>query len=112
MPDASATIPVLAPRGELDLATSRDLSTQLSELAGTPGNAVLDLSGLTFMDSVGLGVVLKAVQRFRRQDKQLALAVPPDGNIARLFELSGVRDRSIVVRESREAAVEAVLRER
>jgi anti-anti-sigma factor len=93
MPDASATIPVVAPTGDLDLAAARDLGTQLSALAGTPGPAVLDLSEIVFMDSVGLGVVLKATERFRRQDKQLALVVKPDGNVARLLQFAGVRDR-------------------
>ena len=93
MQDASATVPVLSPTGDLDLATARDLGTQLSELAGTPGDAVLDLSNVGFMDSVGLGVVLKAVQRFRRQGKLLALVVPPEGSIARLLHFAGVTDR-------------------
>lgn len=91
MNDASAIPPVLAPIGDLDLNTSRALGSRLAELAGTPGDAVLDLSGVRFMDSVGLGVVLKAVSRFRRQGKQLHLVVPPDGNVARVLELSGTR---------------------
>ena len=45
-PEASAIAPVLAPTGDLDLVTARDLGTRLSELAGTPGDAVLDLSGV------------------------------------------------------------------
>ena len=93
MPDASATTPVLTPTGTLDLVTSRGLASQLGELAGTQGDAVLDLTGVEFMDSIGLAVVLKAVNRFSRQSKQLHLVVPPDGNVARLLELSGTRGR-------------------
>ena len=94
MQDASAaTTPVVSPTGPLDLATSRGLSSELGELAGTPGDAVLDLSEVGFMDSMGLGVVLKAVNRFSRQGKQLHLVVPPGGNVARLLELTGMQGR-------------------
>lgn len=93
MLEASATVPVVAPTGDLDLATARDLGTHLAELAGTPGPAVLDLSDVAFMDSVGLGVVLKAAERFRRQGKQLHLVVPPDSNVARLLQFAGVQER-------------------
>ena len=105
--DASATVPVLAPSGDLDLATSRDLATQLGELAGMPGNAVLDLSDIAFMDSVGLGVVLKGINRFSRQGKQLVVVAPPDGNPSRLFELSGTRERVCAVETRNDALTRA-----
>ena len=104
MQDASATTPVVAPTGPLDLGTSRGLASHLGELAGTPGDAVLDLSGVDFMDSIGLGVVLKAVNRFSRQGKQLHLVVPPDGNVARLLEMSGTRGY-VSAAETRDAAL-------
>jgi anti-sigma B factor antagonist len=103
MSDA-ATVPVLSATGELDLHSSRGLATQLGELAGSPGNAVLDLTSVSFMDSVGLGVILKAANRFRRQDKQLVLAVPPEGNVARLLELTATAG-TLAVEETRDAAL-------
>lgn len=103
MSDA-ATVPVLSATGELDLHSSRGLATQLGELAGSPGNAVLDLSKVTFLDSVGLGVVLKAANRFRRQDKQLVVVVAPGGNVARLLELTATAN-TLAVEETRDAAL-------
>ena len=108
---ASATVPVVAPAGDLDLVTARDLGTRLAELAGTPGDAVLDLSEVGFIDSVGLGVVLKAVERYRRQGKQLVLVVPPGGAIARLLEFSGMSSR-VAAHDTRDAALEHATRER
>jgi anti-sigma B factor antagonist len=101
----AADVPILAPTGDLDLNTSRDLGSRLAEMAGAPaGDAVLDLSGLSFIDSVGLGVVLKAVNRFSRQGKRLVLVVPDEGNIARLIDFSGARERVTIV-ASRDEAV-------
>lgn len=103
MSDA-ATVAVLSATGELDLHSSRGLATQLGELAGSPGNAVLDLTKVTFLDSVGLGVVLKAANRFRRQDKQLVVVVAPGGNVARLLELTATAN-TLAVEETRDAAL-------
>ena len=111
MSDAAATASVLAPRGELDLVTTRELTSRLAELAGTPGDAVLDLSEVTFIDSMGLGTVMKAAQRFRRQDKQLVLVVPPDGAVDRLLAITGIGGR-LCVAGSRDAALETASRER
>lgn len=102
--DAAAGVPVLAPTGDLDLHTSRDLGSRLSEMAGMPaGDGVLDLTGLRFVDSVGLGVVLKAVHRFSRQGKRLVLVVPDEGAIGRLIDFSGTRERVTIVASREEA---------
>jgi anti-anti-sigma factor len=103
-PETEASVPVLAPAGDLDLATARGLGASLSELAGTAGDAVLDLTDVAFIDSMGLAVVLKAVNRFRRQDKCLVLVVEPDGNVARLLDAAGTRGR-LTIAEDREAAL-------
>jgi anti-anti-sigma factor len=87
--DSVGGVPVVTPTGALDLAGVRSLASKLAELAGSPGDTVLDLSQVGFMDSVGLAVVLKAANRFRRQDKQLVVVVPPAGNIARLIDVTG-----------------------
>lgn len=92
-----AAVPTIAPKGALDLASSRELQTRLAELAGENGTeAILDLSGVSFIDSVGLGVVLKASSRFHRQGKRL-LIVAPGGPVHRILEFAGVSDRLPVV---------------
>jgi len=99
-------VPVLAPSGDIDLARSRELGAQLGELAGEPGvAAVLDLTEVSFLDSVGLGVILKASGRFRRQAKRLVI-VAPHGPVLRLLELSGIGER-LALAATREEAVAA-----
>jgi len=90
-------VPTVAPKGALDLASSRGLQARLAELAGENGQqAILDLTGVSFIDSVGLGVVLKAASRFHRQGKRLLIVVP-SGPVHRIFEFAGVSDRLPVV---------------
>ncbi len=107
-PEAGGQPPVVAPTGELDLHSSRDLAARLHEMAGDQsGDAILDLTAVGFMDSVGLGVVLKAANRFSRQGKRLHVVVP-EGPVRRLFDFAGVGDRLAVndtVREARATAL-------
>ena len=91
------SIPTIAPAGALDLATARGLQSRLAEVAGEQAQqAILDLSKVTFIDSVGLGVVLKAASRFHRQGKRL-LIVAPAGPVQRILEFAGVTGRLAVV---------------
>ena len=100
---ATGPVPIVAPRGALDLGSSRGLQTRLAELAGeTTPEAILDLSGVSFIDSVGLGVVLKAASRFHRQAKRL-LIVAPEGPVHRILDFAGVTDRLAVVATVEEA---------
>jgi anti-sigma B factor antagonist len=98
---------VIAASGPIDLATSRTLSGRLGEAAGQAGETVvLDLSGVTFMDSTGLGVVMKAHSRLHRQGRRFVVVAPP-GPVLDLLELTSVRDELLVV-GSREEAEERV----
>jgi anti-anti-sigma factor len=93
-------IRVIAPRGEVDAGTVRDLGSALSEAAGDLSRTVLvDLSLVTFMDSSGLGALLSCHERLRRQGRPLVVIVP-DGNPAvSVLEVSGVRRRLNVFAE-------------
>jgi anti-anti-sigma factor len=107
MPETTPQVPVVAPTGALDLTGARGLGSRLAELAGTSGGAVLDLSGVEVIDSIGLGVVLKAASRFHRQGKRLVLVVEPESPVDRLLELAGTRGR-LAVAASRHDAVDRV----
>ena len=78
------------PAGELDMATVARLDRQLSELlAAGVRRVVLDLRGLTFMDSTGLSVLLRWAGAAARDGFDFGL-VRTDGPVNRLFELAGV----------------------
>lgn len=85
-PDAHGTVVALA--GELDLASVPALERQLQGLDGTsPGRLLIDLSGLDFMDSTGLALMIRAEQAARAHGHPLALRRGP-AQIQRLFELT------------------------
>ncbi|HEV3387932.1 MAG TPA: STAS domain-containing protein [Solirubrobacteraceae bacterium] len=83
---------VVAVEGELDLASAPHLKLALVELLGKGyARYVLDLSQLTHMDSMGLGVLIGFHKRLPR-DARLALAgVPPKQR--KLLELTGLDTR-------------------
>jgi stage II sporulation protein AA (anti-sigma F factor antagonist) len=78
--------------GELDLASADVVEQELERVeAGDARSIVVDLSGLTFMDSTGLRLLLSAHARSRGQADRLALRRGP-ASVQRVVELSGVDD--------------------
>ena len=55
-----------------------------------PRETILDLSGLTFMDSSGIALILKAYKITRAQGGTLALA-SPTRQVQRVMETSGIQ---------------------
>jgi stage II sporulation protein AA (anti-sigma F factor antagonist) len=77
--------------GELDLATAFDLEALTSTLCVQAREIVLDLRGLSFMDSTGLQVMLRARDMCAERDCGFFLIAGPPA-VQRLFELTGLTD--------------------
>jgi anti-anti-sigma factor len=77
--------------GEADMAAEQPLVTATSEVLASGGCAsvVLDLTGVSFMDSSGLRGVLRCRQNARAHAVPFKLAVA-DGPVARLLKLAGI----------------------
>ena len=101
----------IALSGELDIETAPQLAEEV-EMAvwGTVGAFVLDLSGLTFLDSSGLHALLRARAYLAREDRTLVL-VCPRGPARRVLDLASVLD-TFVVYPSSETAAAALARRR
>jgi anti-sigma B factor antagonist len=83
---------VLAVVGELDVATAPRLRQEVHRVAGDLQPAiVLDLSGVDFLDSTGLGVIIGILKRVRTQGGDLRLAGAPD-RVRRVFEITRLDD--------------------
>ena len=76
--------------GELDAGTAGRLRSLLNELllAGK-SNLVLDLSGLTFIDSAGLAALLSAAKGTRRGGGRLLLSGPAP-TVRKVMALTGI----------------------
>lgn len=71
-PDRSRV--VLALSGELDIASALDVQTALEELrAAGWADIAVDLRAVSFIDSTGLGVLVAADERARREGWHLAV---------------------------------------
>jgi anti-anti-sigma factor len=79
-------------QGELDLATADELERELMRVEGTDAlSIILDLSGLEFIDSTGVRLLISAHARSRADSNRLALLRGP-ASVQRVFELCGIRD--------------------
>ena len=84
---------VISVVGELDIATTEQAYAYISEVIDSWPTAVsVDLSGLTFCDASGLGVLAKIARHARQAGRQLKLTSvrPPQLKIMRLTGLDGV----------------------
>jgi anti-anti-sigma factor len=94
-------------RGELDLATVPALrGALLGVIDRHARRLVLDLSGVTFIDSVGVGAVLHAKRRLG-PDGGVAVVLAPGSYARVIFEVVGA-DRVLPVHEDLTAARAAV----
>jgi anti-sigma B factor antagonist len=98
----------LAVTGELDIETAPQLSEEV-ELAvwSTVGAFVLDLSGVTFLDSSGLHALLRARAFLAREDRLLVLVCPP-GQARRVLDLASVLDTFVTYPSAEDAAAALV----
>jgi anti-sigma B factor antagonist len=76
--------------GEFDLLTAPRLHSVLIEAAvSAPAGIVVDLSGVTFIDSSALGVLVGAFNAARGAERVIRF-VRPDARVMRLFEITGL----------------------
>jgi anti-anti-sigma factor len=68
---------VVAPTGRLDVAGAPALKDAISEaLKNGQPRVVLDMEGVSFVDSTGLGSVIAALKQIRSSQGDLRLAAP------------------------------------
>ena len=103
--DVSDGHTVCRPVGELDAFTVSQFREALSDIGG-PTQLLIDLSGVPFLDSAGLGALIGGVRRAREVGGDVAVygARPA---VARLLHTTGF-DRVATVSDSEAGAVQAL----
>ena len=77
-------------KGEIDVYTAPKLREKLIELVSEGSyNVVVNLEGVDFLDSTGLGVLVGALKRVRSNDGDLYL-VCTQPRIRKVFEVTGL----------------------
>ncbi len=77
-------------RGEVDLYTGPMLWDRMSAAVdGGPRRVVMDIGGVSFMDSTGISVIVMALRRLR-EDGGVLVVRSPSRSIFKLLELTGV----------------------
>jgi anti-sigma B factor antagonist len=100
-------VAILTVSGELDFALCIKLAPELNAALRSPARAiVIDLEGVSLVDSSGIALLLNAYRRLDHAGRELAIACPM-GPQRRAFELTAL-DRQLPMHETRKAALAAV----
>ena len=90
---------IITVSGEVDLATSPELDNAIIVAieSGTSSLAI-DLTDVSFMDSSGLGVIVRGLKRCREADKDLDLVITNE-RVLKVFGITGL-DQVIPIHDS------------
>lgn len=85
--DGSVRIQV---RGELDLSTSAELGEALEREIAAGRSVLVDLSGVTFIDSTGLNTLIRAFRSSEANGAALMVSSDLPAQVSRVFEITGL----------------------
>lgn len=81
---------VVALEGEIDLASANSIENELLALTlGEGSRLIAELSRLAFIDTVGVGMLVRLAYRLRANGGELVLAAAPP-HLRRLLQLTGL----------------------
>ena len=95
----------LCPVGELDAYSVAQFREAFAELAEEP-RVVVNLSGVQFMDSAGLGALIGGIRRIRESDGRVVIFSDRDA-ITKLLHTTGF-DRIVPVKDAYAVSVAAL----
>lgn len=96
---------VVSVTGELDVYTAPQLREALAQVANDGHRQiVVDLDGLDFLDSSGVGVLVAAHEELRSDDGDLTL-ICTRPKVFRIFEITGLTSFFTIVNSVDEATV-------
>ena len=80
--------PVIAFAGELDMASAGAMDSALEPWTRAVGPVIVDLSKVTFMDSTGIGALLKAASALG--DRGCIIVHGSHGSVKKVLDLTGI----------------------
>lgn len=95
---------IVAVGGEIDVYTAPKLRETISELvAAGHYDLIIDLQGVEFLDSTGLGVLVGGLKRVRTHDGSLELVCHQE-RLLKIFRITGLA-KVFVIHDSPETAL-------
>ncbi|MDI9513987.1 MAG: STAS domain-containing protein [Clostridiaceae bacterium] len=89
---------VILLRGEIDIYSAPDFKDNLFQAMGDcREDIVLDCSELSYIDSMGLGIMVAALKRARQNDSNIKIR-DPRPNVKKLFKITGL-DKVFIMEE-------------
>lgn len=82
-------VQVLTVSGDVDIDAVEEFLTGADECLQEPGDLELDLGGVTFIDSSGLGALVKIQRAATERGRQLTLTSVP-ASVERILQLTGL----------------------
>ena len=105
--DRDGDVTIVAPAGRLDAASAPTLKSALEALdAAGVRRLVIDLAGVEYISSAGLGVLFGLAKRIRETGGALAICALSD-QVRRVFELAGYTPHFTVTATRNEAVAHA-----
>ena len=97
---------VLSVQGEVDVYTAPQFREQLIQLVDQGQRSILvDLEGVEFLDSTGLGVLVGGLKKVRAHDGSLQLICTQD-RLLKIFRITGLA-KVFVIHDSADGALTA-----
>lgn len=92
--------------GSISIETFKPFEKELDDLVSKKIHIIIDLSGVVYIDSASLGIIILQYKKAERNNKFLVISnIHP--NIAHLFNLSGL-EKKIKIFSDTEEAVEFI----
>lgn len=92
--------PVILLMGEIDIYTAPDFKDRLYQAMGDCNTDIrLDLTELSYIDSMGLGILVGALKRIKQNERNVYI-LNPKTNVRKLFKITGL-DKVFILEDSK-----------
>jgi len=94
--------------GEIDLANTPTISAAILEaIPNDAAGLVVDLSGVRYIDSVGIRMLFTFVRSLHASRQGMAIAIPPESPVRKLLKITHL-DEAAVLRDAVDDAIDAL----
>jgi anti-anti-sigma factor len=91
-PDASGLAPVARVSGEIDLANAARLHEELLAMAHEVEALVVDLTGVSYLDSAGVKALFQVARDLRQREQALFVTMPIGSPLRRVLKITGFHE--------------------